>query len=222
MKRILIYICALFITFYCNKIFALECSQLDKETLQKLANNVSYILEEVNDGDDVSFNVTFTGVSKELRMYIPSRYSYMKTYEEYLSELVVNSIKPGMPYRFRFYGTDNCKNELFRTITIQTPNYNVYHDDPLCKQASEYSLCQKWSTNSYSYDEFVKNVNDYISNKQNNASSGNNFENLDEFDFNFDFGKFYKLVYFPSLIVTIILIILLIIFWNKENKRNKL
>lgn len=220
MKKILF---CFIITLFCfNKGYALECSITDKERLQKLASNISYIVEDYEENGETYFKVTFTGLSKELRMYIPSRYSYMKTYEEYLSEIVVNNIKPGMPYRFRFYGINDCKNELFRTITIKMPNYNVYYEDPLCKQAPEYSLCQKWSTNSYSYDEFVKNVSNYISGKQNNDDNENSFGNLDEFDFNFNFGKFYKLVYFPSLIVTLILIVLLIIFWNKENKRNKL
>lgn len=224
MKRIL---CGLIISFclFPNIINALECSTSDKERLQRLASNITYTLEEYEENGETYFRATFTGLSKELRIYSDRKhfYYYNNTNND-IGEVELYPLYSGRTYQFTVNGHSTCSYNNFRTITISIPNYNPYYNDPVCNNAREYKLCQKWfDSGEISHDEFTNSVSEYIkAKKDNNNGEGGNGNLTDPFEFNFDFGKFYKLVYFPSLVVTIILLILLVIFWNKENKKNRL
>lgn len=200
-----------------------ECNPSDKERLQKLANNISVTLEEYEENGGTYFKATFTGLSKELRIYSDRKHFYYYNYSNNVIDEVELHVYSGRTYQFTVNGNSTCPYNNFRTITISIPSYNPYYKDQICDNASEYRLCQKWYQNDLSYDEFINDVNNYISNRQNNDSNGNNAGNsYDDYYFDFNFGRFYRLVYFPSLVVTIILMILLVIFWNKENKKNRL
>lgn len=201
---------------------ALECNSSDKERLQKLANNISYAIEEYEENGEIYFKATLTGVSKELTIYNGTKLKYYwNTSADYIGEVNIDSIKTNSKIKLELYGNYTCLYDTVREITIVTPGYNRYYGDSICDNASEYKLCQKWYQNDLSYDEFINDVNNYISNKKDN--NGNNTgSSYDDYYFDFNFGRFYRLVYFPSLAVTVILIILLIVFWNKENKKNRL
>lgn len=224
MKKILIYICLLSVTFYCDKILALECSSSDKERLQKLANNISVIVEEENNGNgNIVFSATFTGISDDIRIFNPKNWMYYRNLSNSdIGEVTINNLYQGTSYRFEIYSsTGACSFKIFRTITLSIPKYNKYYSDPICENVKEYKLCQKWIDNdNMPYDEFLNKVNNYIeeSKKENNNLEESSSDN----QFDFDFGKFYKIVYFPSLVVTLILTGLLIYFWSKENKKNRL
>lgn len=204
-----------------NIVNALECSTADRERLQKLANNISVAIEEYEENGDIGFVATFTGVSKDVRIFNNRvMYYYRNDTNDYIGYFTVQPLYVGNVYEFTVNGNTTCVDYNFRTITINVPNYNQYYNDPICENAREYKLCQKWINNSdLSYEKFVSEVTDYIQKhkKANNSGTTSTTEM-----FYIDLERFYKTVYFPSLVVTLILVGLLIYFWSKKNKKNKL
>lgn len=212
MKKIAFWILTLIIIP--NSIKAYECSNTDKERLQKLANNVGIAIEEQNDN---KFSATFTGVSKEIEIYNPITYLYnYNVSDDVFGETTINNLKPGNTYKFKIYGYSKCYYETLRTITVNIPTLNKYYDDQICQNAREYALCQKWVTSNLTYEEFTNKVNDYILNrdsKKDNIDNDNNAKN-------FDFFQFYEKYYVPTFIAMICILIILILLWIRENKKN--
>lgn len=221
MRRVL-YSLIISICLIPNIVNALECNTSDKERLQKMANNISVTVEEkADDNGNVGFIATFTGVSKDLRVFNNRVMAYYRNEtNNYIGYFMVQPLYAGNTYEFQVNGNTTCTDYNFRAITITVPNYNPYYKEPICENAKEHKLCQKWmNNNSISYEEFVSEVENYIKGKKKGNNSGQ-LSLSDQFDF--DFGRFYKIVYFPSLIITLILTGLLIYFWSKENKKNRL
>lgn len=211
------------ICLFSNAVNASNCDTSDKERLQKMANNISITIEEKFDNNgNVNFIATFTGVSKELRVFLPRIATfYYNTTGSYIGSLTVDTLSAGETYTFNIYGDDTCVYTNLRNITIDIPNYNPYYKEPICENAREHKLCQKWiNNNGISYEKFISEIENYIKEKEKNNNIVDVPSPNDEF--NFDFDKFYRKVYFPSLIITLILMGLLIYLWLKENKKNKL
>ena len=200
-------------------IISAACIGEEKDRLQKFANNITYTLEEVPIADNVYFKATFTGLTTGVSLFDPISFQYYNYTgsNETTGEIEINSLSSGRSYMFSIYGTGNCSSEKIRTITINTPYYNKYYDDPICEKAKNYSLCQKWVQNDLNYEQFTAKVNEYI--KQNTVKPNDNpvvDNNI------FDFLEFYHKYYWPLLIGLIVVFIVLIIIWNIQNKKNKL
>lgn len=219
MKKIAFWILTLIIIP--NSIKAYECSNTDKERLQKLANNVSVSYEEY-ENNLYFLNVIFSGVSNEITISNDQRHEYLiyaNLNNSYFGEVKSYGLDSGKNYTFSIYGTKKCIFQKLRTITIQIPSYNIYYKDNVCQNAREYYLCQKWMTANLSYEEFTKKVNDYISIRDNKKE--NNNDNSNEMK-QFDFFQFYEKYYVPTFIMMIFILIILILLWIKENKKNNL
>lgn len=211
-----VIMCLILLFPFCIK--AYECSDEDRERLQKLANNVSMILEE---NSDHVFSVTFTGVSKEIRIYNAMNLSYYRNLSNNeIGETTINNLVQNMTYRFEIYSSMNtCIMDKFRVITINVPRINPYYQDDICSEIKEYSLCQKFTPVNLSYDEFVKKINKYKEmNKQREVIK---VDNVSE-DSYFIFLKFYNKYYWPMFIFVICIFVLLVILWKKESKKNRL
>lgn len=210
-----VIMCLILLFPFCIK--AYECSNTDMERYQKLANNVSFVIEEQENG---TFSVVFSGVSKDIRIYNPnSRTYYWNLTPNYIGETRADNLNVGKTYNFEIFTfSDICLLKKFRIITVNIPNKNPYYEDEICKDASEYSLCQKWTKVDISYNEFVKKVSEYIKNKNNNRE--NDTDNIKTKTF--DFFEFYERYYWPMFICMICILGVLIILWIKENKKNKL
>ena len=197
---------------------AYECSNEDKERLQNLANNISVILEEQENGN---FAAIFSGVSTQLRIFNPNNWLYYRNITgNEIGEVKIEDLNLGNTYQFQINSaTSVCLVEKIRTITVNVPNKNPYYGDEVCNNAKDYSLCQKWTTVNMTHDEFVKKVNKYVEDSK-NTNKGNNDINSNEQKFNF--FEFYEKYYWPTFIGMICILGLLIFLWVKENKKNKL
>ena len=197
---------------------AYECSNEDKERLQNLANNISVILEEQENGN---FAAIFSGVSTQLRIFNPNNWLYYRNITgNEIGEVKIEDLNLGNTYQFQINSaTSICLVEKIRTITVNVPNKNPYYGDEVCNHAKDYSLCQKWTTVNMTHDEFVKKVNKYVEDSK-NTNKGNNDINSNEQKFNF--FEFYEKYYWPTFIGMICILGLLIFLWVKENKKNKL
>lgn len=195
-----------------------DCPNSYKERLQKLSNNISVVLEEQADGKIMT---TFSGLSDELKIYSQIDYSnHYNTLDSEMGETIIKNLKNGKTYQFKVYGYSKCYNTIVRIITINTPNLNPYYGDEICNNALEYSLCQKWASVDMNYDDFKKNVSEYIkNNKSNNSYNDDKNESNNK---TISFLRFYEKYYWPTFAGLICILGLLVFLWVKENKKNKL
>lgn len=214
MRRcILIVLLVLLFPFH---IKAYECTSTDRERLQKLANNIDVTINEQDDG---TFIATFTGVSNEIRIYDLNDFVYYYNANYYeLGELNIPYLRKNKIYQYKIYGNSVCNDSFFRTITLSIPNINPYYDEEICENAKGYSLCQKYVTVNYDYDEFVEKVTTYINHTKNNDKISIKEDNNNSFDF----LNFYDKYYWPIFIGVVCIFILLVILWIRENKKNRL
>ena len=219
MKKIalIVFTCCLIIP---GIAFADECSYQDKQRLQKLANNVTYTVEEGYNmlaEKDGTFIITFAGVSDEL-FFADSLSNLRVNYMDYnMGEFSVSNIDGGQTYQMRVYGRNTCEHTTIRTITINLPVLNIYYGDPICNDAREYSLCSKYNSTLISYEEFVYKVEEYKKNRvlNNNTNDNTSIEEPRWY-------QIYRKYYWPALISLIIVLGILIFLWIKEQKKNAL
>ena len=220
MKKIL-FCMTMFFTFFPFHVFA-ECSSLDRERLQKMANNISITLDEKDIEGVIYFEATVAGVSKEIKLYEQSTFVYYRNITgNSISEIVISNLRQGKIYTYKVVGDNTCKDYNFRTIKLNIPKYNHYYDDPICDDAGAYNLCQKWyDTSNLSYEEFATKVKTYVENnnvgnfKPNDSRQDDKFYSLLEV---FS-GKYYYIVLFSLIICLLVLICL----WIRTNKKNRL
>lgn len=199
---------------------AYECSNSDRERLQKLANNITYTLEETTINDNIYFNLTFAGVSHELEIFFTNKYLYYNNlYNDYFSEVHIGNLPSGRTYVFNIQSGNVCIFDVVRTITINTPHYNSYYNDQICNNAKEHAYCQKWNdTSNVTYDTFYSKVNEYIKSKKDVVDNDLN----DKEDYYIKFLYYYEKYYWYALCSLIIVCGLLAYLWVKENRKNRL
>ena len=158
MKRLILFGLILLIPIV--KVDALNCSYSDLAYLKKLATNISYSYDYIENNNNVTFSITLTNLQD--KFYIVDKATGVKYYYNG-SEITLNNYQSGQVVRFDVYSSNiTCAGEILYTMAITLPTYNPYYTDPLCKDISSYSLCQKWSSNGLSYDKFKENVQSYL------------------------------------------------------------
>lgn len=222
MKR-LVYILVISICLLPSLTKGLECSNEDRTRLQKLADNVTYTLEEYQKDGKMYFKTIFSGVSEDIMIYSNQKFKYYlyTNYDgNYFGDLDADILNTGVTSSFYVYGSSqNCGIMKLRSITINTPSFNPYYNDPVCKGFNNLSICQKWAKVELGYEDFAARVNKYKEqNKEVISTNPNVKDDNDEFDF-FDI---YNKYYWPTFIGMICLLILLIVLWIKQNKKNRL
>lgn len=217
MQKSIFYLIVFSFIFFNGTVLALECNNDDKERLQKLANNIGVILEEVDNKGELYFNATFTGVAKGLMIISSDDVIYPGVGTD--KEIVINNLSSNTNYNFEIKGSNvnSCFDTTFRKVTLNLPKYNIYYKDQVCNDIPEYSLCQKWNSTDISYDEFLDKVSKYKNNKKEIK-----IDKQIEINKKFNFLAFYKKYYWYAFGGLLIILGLLIYFWIKENKRNKL
>ncbi len=216
MKKIMTIIIALFM--FIPYASADICNNVQYEVLQKLANNITTYFEPITDENGYKkFDLVFVGLSPDIRVLNKNTNdTYYSTNNYYLAERTATNLTPGETYSFDIRGMEVCYFQTFRTITIKMPKFNPYSQDPICEDAKNYSLCQKWTNVNVDYDTFIKRVEEYKKQQIQTQSTTTTSSNK------ITFYEIYRKFYWPTLIITIIIFIILCYLWVKENKKNKL
>ena len=142
---------------------ALDCSYAEQARLRNIASNVTTSYEYVENGDDVSFNVILTNITNEMYIqdYLDRNNENNKNYYyNGTNEIKITGYTPGTNVRYLIYPTKgNCTSSYLANKYVNLPYYNKYYKDPLC-DGKTYSICNKWAKVNYTYDEFVKKINE--------------------------------------------------------------
>lgn len=212
MKKVVIFLLALFIPFISVKGF--YCKYSDIAKYKGLASNINTYYDYEEKGNSITFSIKLVNLHKDL--YIVDT-NNNKRYDYKSQELTITGYYPGQTVKFSVYATDeNCSNQILYTIRVVLPDYNKYYNDPVCQDVSNYIFCQKWYKHNLEHDSFVKKVNQYkdslvkkpIIEDKTEVSGYSIFQMLLDF-----WIKYYYLFLIPIIIICS----LIIYFVNKKN-----
>lgn len=201
MKKVLLFVFVFFM--FSLNVFA-DCSYTEQaELLNKAANvKASYeIKNEVVHFVDMDANIDYFNI----QLYNLSEDFYAIVRNDYNSAsqtLRSTDAKDGViTYRWNNLdnitnftievyasGSSNCTGEKFKTLYIQTPRFNEYYDREICKELTDFYLCQKYITiNLPTEERFFEQLDSYKSGRINNQ--GDEIDNRNIFDKTIDFIK---------------------------------
>lgn len=154
MKKIVVLIALLLLPI--SKINAFYCTNSEMTRYKRLASNINYSYDYIEQNDDVTFKITLVNLNSEVYL-VDSNGKYY--YQD--NEIVIDALD-GQNISFKVYPRNNyCDTELLYTINITLPTYNKYYNDEICKDIQNYKLCQRWANINLNYEEFTKKVNEY-------------------------------------------------------------
>ena len=162
MKRIL---CLFFILLLVPTInVQAKCMYSDIAELKKIAANVNYSYTYRIENDKALFDITLTNLTPEI--YFVDNITE-NSYKNKTGEIVLKNYNSGTSIIYNFYPNDNdCIDTVLYTIRVTLPKYNEFYNSPICADAQEYSLCQRWSSHNLDYNTFVDKISQYKSQKQ--------------------------------------------------------
>lgn len=138
-----------------------ECSSTEVSKLRKIANNVnvSYVFYESR---NATYDVTISNLTTEI--YLMEALTNKKySYNSKNKDVVISNVKAGTVLKLEIYATKkNCYDDKLTSKTVVLPTYNLYYKDPLCEQAKDHPLCQRFTKTGITEDEFRKIINDYL------------------------------------------------------------
>lgn len=215
-NKILFLICALMFLIIPTQAKAEdECSNQLAARYRNIASNVNVSTTYREDNGNITFQVIITNLTPEIQIYDLSK----RTYYQYgqnpanPSEVVIDGYQPGMSYRFVAYTKEigDCEYGELYTYYANTPSYNPFYNDEVCKDVKEYKLCQKWLKTSMSHEDFVKRVTEY----KKSLESKNNAKVKETEIPGFNIAQFLSDYYYIFLVI-IILFAVGAIYWNEK------
>lgn len=134
------------------------CEYSERTRLQKIAQNVTYSYDYIEENGNVTFTFKFNNLTSDL--YLVDTIN--KTNFNYSGEeLVLGGFKADTSYKFAVRTTNMfCDSSALYYIYITTPAYNRYYNDPICN-GLDYKYCNKWHKNNFTYEEFIRNIENY-------------------------------------------------------------
>lgn len=213
MKKI-IFILTLVFVFYTPSVFA-KCSYKEISRMKSLVSNINLIYDYKIVDNMAKFDITLTNITQDIYIY-----DFVNNKNYYYADTINGEIKISdymvKTGSFKFYSTNQSCYGLFLGLKYYTfPNYNIYYNDPLCDDISNFSLCQKWIRMNYNYQEFKKIVNDY-KNKTNNSEEEQIVVEYEKTLLN-KIVEFYVKYYYYILIFIIVICSIIIVIDRRKN-----
>lgn len=137
-----------------------KCTQNEKLELRKTVSKFNYALEKYKEGDTVNYKINILNMTNDVVIsYLDKKYS--------LNNNVIDKIIPGTIVSLKLDANPNgiCDGYSISNKIIQIPYYNKYKDHELCKDYQEYFLCKEDVNTKVSEEEFKRQINEYIKEK---------------------------------------------------------
>lgn len=169
-------------------------------------------------------NLIITGLPKG--MYIEEReYGRFFHYDMQVDGKIIIEKVGGGTKSFAVYSNE-CYDEI-RSISIDVPKYNIYHEDPLCEGISgdDLAVCGEFYNGDISYETFKASVEQYKSELSNKKSED---KSIDDTSKNSNVDKVVNKVsstledYYIYIIAGVVLLVAIVIFIRVRRKRSVL
>lgn len=155
MKRVVFFFSLLLFVFPLQT-KAILCSNEDKVRFQTFAKNITTSYTDTEQNGTISFQVTLSNIYEGL---IIKDVKNNVTYPYRGNEIVISNLNANTSYRFDIYADDLfCDDELLYSHYVNTPAYNPYYQDDICRGMENHTICQKNTNMTLSYEEFRQRV----------------------------------------------------------------
>lgn len=216
-QKILFIVCMILLVVIPSRVQGADsCDNTLASRYQRIASNVNVTTTYQESNGSVSFQVIITNLTPEITIYDVShdRYFHYGDNSENPGEIIVDGFEADRSYRFIVYATNSgdCDYGELYTYYANTPAYNQFSNDAVCQDVKEFKLCQKWLKTSLTYDEFVKQVNEYkasLEKKEPTKVSPTETPGFNLAQFLAD--------YYYVLLIIIILFVSGMIYWNEKH-----
>jgi hypothetical protein len=171
-----------------------DCTDKELARYKILASYINYYTE-FNESNK-TFDITLYNLSNELTLETQNqKYSS----QEKMGETKITNKPNGENIKISVYPKNGaCNNYSLRTMYINLPKYNKYHEEEICKNNNSI-LCSKWAnTSSYTKEQFEIKVKKET--QQEEKQETQQEENKSIFDFLAEY-------YVPILLALLIIII---------------
>lgn len=132
------------------------CSYSDIAKLRAYVDNINLYYDYRIDGNMAFFNITLTNVPQNVYFVDTKKgntYTYNNTNNGEITLLNYFDNKG----QFQFYSAlGECYGINLGSKYYNLPTYNEHYDSDICREIPEFSLCKKWVSSEYSYDEFMR------------------------------------------------------------------
>lgn len=193
------------------------CEYSEISNLKSFVSNVNISYDYYIYDNEAYFDVTLTNLVSGI-YFVDSKtgikYFYDNTND---GEIIIKGYKnSGGNYKF-YSALDKCYGVKLGNKYYSFPTYNRYYESDICKENQNYSLCQKWTKVTYSYNELKEKIDEY--NKKNEI-----LESEKEPTIIYDktlldvFVSFYVKYYYIILIGIIAVCVITMIINSRKNK----
>lgn len=189
--------------------------------MQSIVTNINISYDYHITNDVVYFDVTLNNLTPDVYFYdtISKKEYYYKDTNN--GEIIIrNYTNYGSSGVYKFYSNINdCYKISVGTRYYKIPNYNPYYNDELCKGIENYSLCNKWTSVNYSYDEFKSKIEKYKTKEKPEENK------IDEVKYEkgiIDYIVSFYIKYYYIILIFIIIVFSAIIFIKRKKDKFKL
>jgi len=191
------------------------CEYSEISRLKSIVSNVNMVYDYYTLNNSIYFSITLTNITPDI-YFIDSSTGITYNYGNTIDGEVTISGYRHKTGNYKFYSALNkCYGVKLSNKYYNLPTYNIYYADDLCKENSNYSLCQKWANVSYSYDEFKYLIEEY--NKKNDIELEEKNDIIYERTYLDLIVNFYTKYYYFILIGIIIVCVAIMIINKKKN-----
>ena len=174
------------VIFIANVGAASVCTNAEQAELRTAAGNIRATYEEqerketnYNEHMETEFThiyhymkINITNISEKFYVEVENdydkkkeTYNYSNTTDGILSFDWEEVYEKPVTFTIKVYSSDKtgCEGELYRTITLKIPRYNVYSHETICAQYSDNELCKEWVMyNEMDFETFQNEMNEYV------------------------------------------------------------
>lgn len=172
------------------------CSREDTVKLNKLVSNVltNYSYYETNNG--LKFKITINNLNSNIYIYdATKKQTYYST-----GEITLDNYGPNQTIEYKIYSNvPYCKGQYLNSVFVTLPPYNPYYKDKLCLGIEDFKLCQRWSNVNLTYDQFKKEINDYLNSNKKEEIVNDEYKSIYEIILGI-YIKYYYLI-LPAIII---------------------
>lgn len=158
MRKKTIYLLVIAMTIMFPTSVKAACSTTELARLKKMAANITSDYTYQQSENHVSFVINIRNVRPEIYIY-----DFIKRASYYNDATTWNNESgKTMTYMVRARG-GACAEQTLYTFYINLPQYNRFYTKPICDNAREYNLCDKWYNNNDTSEKvFTEKVQTFI------------------------------------------------------------
>ena len=189
--------------------------------LKSLVTNINISYNYRIENNNAYFDITLNNITPDMYFYdVTNKKNYYYNDTNNGEITIHNYVGNGKTGTYKFYSAKNeCYGISLGSKYYKLPTYNIYYGSELCEGAYDYSLCQKWTSVNYSYEELRSLISEYKNNKTKEEIKENNII--------YKKGFINKLIdfyinYYHYLLIGIIVIFSIIIIVKQRKEKLKL